>query len=70
MAAPTANTAGTGPIPSVPGRRFGVVNANFEHPSLAAVTQPRAVSRNGNIGLDDNVYQALLQNRIIFWGPR
>ena len=68
MAAPTANTAGTGPIPSVPGRRFGVVNANFEHPSLAAVTQPRAVSRNGNVGLDDNVYQALLQNRIIFLG--
>src|SRR5215207_3551673 len=68
MDAPTANTGGTGPIPSVPGRRFGVVNANFEHPSLAAVMQPRAASRNGNIGLDDNVYQALLQNRIIFLG--
>src|SRR5215213_6575740 len=25
-------------------------------------------SRNGNVGLDDNVYQALLQNRIIFLG--
>ena len=32
------------------------------------MTRPRAVSRNGNIGLDDNVYQALLQNRIIFLG--
>ena len=29
--------------------------------------EPRAASRNG-IGLDDNVYQSLLQNRIIFLG--
>ncbi len=28
----------------------------------------RAQKRNSNIGLDDNVYQALLQNRIIFLG--
>jgi ATP-dependent Clp protease protease subunit len=29
---------------------------------------PRAAARSGNIGMDDNVYQALLQNRIIFLG--
>ncbi|MDN5804565.1 MAG: ATP-dependent Clp protease proteolytic subunit, partial [Microlunatus sp.] len=29
---------------------------------------PRAVGRPGGIGLDDNVYQSLLQNRIIFLG--
>ena len=31
------------------------------------MNEPRAASRN-SIGLDDNVYQALLQNRIIFLG--
>jgi ATP-dependent Clp protease protease subunit len=29
---------------------------------------PRAAGRSGGIGLDDNVYQSLLQNRIIFLG--
>ncbi|HEY5978170.1 MAG TPA: ATP-dependent Clp protease proteolytic subunit [Microlunatus sp.] len=29
---------------------------------------PRAAGRTGGIGLDDNVYQSLLQNRIIFLG--
>jgi ATP-dependent Clp protease protease subunit len=32
------------------------------------VPAPRSAVRAGNIGLDDNVYQALLQNRIIFLG--
>jgi ATP-dependent Clp protease protease subunit len=44
------------------------VNPPFELPLAAGVAQPRAASRNGGIGLDDNVYQALLQNRIIFLG--
>jgi len=43
------------PLRSVAGSRFVPVN------------EPRAASRN-SIGLDDNVYQALLQNRIIFLG--
>lgn len=34
----------------------------------ATVEQPRAAAKNGGFGLDDNVYQALLQNRIIFLG--
>ncbi|WP_041792870.1 ATP-dependent Clp protease proteolytic subunit [Microlunatus phosphovorus] len=29
---------------------------------------PRAAGRAGGVGLDDNVYQSLLQNRIIFLG--
>jgi ATP-dependent Clp protease protease subunit len=37
-------------------------------PDQVGAAWPRAASRNGNIGLDDNVYQALLQNRIIFLG--
>jgi len=41
------------------------VNAHFGYSDNVA--QPRAASRGG-IGLDDNVYQALLQNRIIFLG--
>ena len=52
---------------SVPAGRFVDVNAHSEYPGQAGVVQPRAASRNG-IGLDDNVYQALLQNRIIFLG--
>ena len=32
------------------------------------VRETRAASRAGGVGLDDNVYQALLQNRIIFLG--
>jgi ATP-dependent Clp protease protease subunit len=44
------------------------VNANHGYPQLAGVPGPRAAVRSGNIGLDDNVYQALLQNRIIFLG--
>ena len=47
--------------------RFVLVNATSGHP-LRGVDQPRAASRTGGIGLDDNVYQALLQNRIIFLG--
>ena len=42
-----------------------LVNAHFGYSD--SVAQPRAASRGG-IGLDDNVYQALLQNRIIFLG--
>jgi ATP-dependent Clp protease protease subunit len=47
--------------------RFVLVNATSGYPRSAGVALPRAASRNG-IGLDDNVYQALLQNRIIFLG--
>ncbi len=50
----------------LPGR-FVHVNALSGYP-LRGVDQPRSASRNGGIGLDDNVYQALLQNRIIFLG--
>jgi len=44
------------------------VNANHGYPRAERVPEPRAATRSGNIGLDDNVYQALLQNRIIFLG--
>jgi ATP-dependent Clp protease protease subunit len=53
---------------SVPRGRFVIVNANDGYPHLDNVPGPRAAVRAGNIGLDDNVYQALLQNRIIFLG--
>jgi ATP-dependent Clp protease protease subunit len=43
------------------------VNASFNGPH-AAVPAPRAAARSGGIGLDDNVYQSLLANRIIFLG--
>ena len=43
------------------------MNASFNGP-LAAVAAPRAAARSGGIGLDDNVYQSLLANRIIFLG--
>jgi ATP-dependent Clp protease protease subunit len=65
--APTANNVCGHPGMSVLRGRFVDVNAHSEYPGQAGVVQPRAASRNG-IGLDDNVYQALLQNRIIFLG--
>ena len=43
------------------------MNASFNGPH-AAVPGPRAAGRSGGIGLDDNVYQSLLANRIIFLG--
>jgi ATP-dependent Clp protease protease subunit len=66
-AAPTANNESEDLGMSVLRGRFVDVNAHSEFPLQAGVAQPRAASRNG-IGLDDNVYQALLQNRIIFLG--
>jgi ATP-dependent Clp protease protease subunit len=47
---------------SVSGGRFVVVNAQL------GPLPPRAAGGRNNNGLDDNVYQALLQNRIIFLG--
>jgi ATP-dependent Clp protease protease subunit len=43
------------------------VNAHHPNGSLPDLS-PRAAGRPGGIGLDDNVYQSLLQNRIIFLG--
>ena len=43
------------------------MNAHHPHGSLPGLS-PRAAGRSGGIGLDDNVYQSLLQNRIIFLG--
>jgi ATP-dependent Clp protease, protease subunit len=43
------------------------VNAHHPNGSLPGLS-PRAAGRSGGIGLDDNVYQSLLQNRIIFLG--
>jgi ATP-dependent Clp protease protease subunit len=43
------------------------VNAHHPNGSLPGLS-PRAAGRPGGIGLDDNVYQSLLQNRIIFLG--
>jgi ATP-dependent Clp protease, protease subunit len=43
------------------------VNALHPNGSLPGLS-PRAAGRQGGIGLDDNVYQSLLQNRIIFLG--
>ena len=43
------------------------MNASYNGPQ-AAVPGPRAAGRSGGIGLDDNVYQSLLANRIIFLG--
>ena len=43
------------------------MNAHHPNGSLPGLS-PRAAGRSGGIGLDDNVYQALLQNRIIFLG--
>jgi len=36
--------------------------------AAALPAEPRAAAGRNGIGLDDNVYQALLQNRIIFLG--
>ena len=44
------------------------MNASLNGPSPAAVGSPRAAARSGGVGLDDNVYQSLLANRIIFLG--
>lgn len=43
------------------------MNAHQGNGSLPDMS-PRAAGRQGGIGLDDNVYQSLLQNRIIFLG--
>ena len=43
------------------------MNAHHPNGSLPGLS-PRAAGRPGGIGLDDNVYQSLLQNRIIFLG--
>jgi len=43
------------------------VNAHHPNGSLPGLS-PRAAGRAGGVGLDDNVYQSLLQNRIIFLG--
>jgi ATP-dependent Clp protease protease subunit len=43
------------------------VNAHHPNGSLP-VPGPSAAGKQGGIGLDDNVYQSLLQNRIIFLG--
>ncbi len=43
------------------------MNAHHPNGSLPGLS-PRAAGRSGGIGLDDNVYQSLLQNRIIFLG--
>ena len=43
------------------------MNAHLPNGSLPGLS-PRAAGRSGGIGLDDNVYQSLLQNRIIFLG--
>ena len=73
VAAPTANRAPGTALRSVVRGRFDPVNPHHRNsetavPGLFGAAWPRAASRNGNIGLDDNVYQALLQNRIIFLG--
>jgi ATP-dependent Clp protease protease subunit len=43
------------------------VNAHHPNGSLPDLS-PRAAGRPSGVGLDDNVYQSLLQNRIIFLG--
>ncbi len=43
------------------------MNAHHPNGSLPGLS-PRAAGRAGGVGLDDNVYQSLLQNRIIFLG--
>src|SRR5262245_40096643 len=76
--APTANRPDFPATPNAPRGRFVNVNATPRYPifNQQRVNEPRwatrpdgynAGSRNG-FGLDDNVYQALLQNRIIFLG--
>ena len=65
--APTANTVGNRSVGREPRGRFAPVNAHQGNGSLPGLS-PRAAGRPGGIGLDDNVYQSLLQNRIIFLG--
>ena len=65
--APTANTAGKRSACRVLRGRFIGVNAHHPNGSLPGLS-PRAAGRAGGVGLDDNVYQSLLQNRIIFLG--
>ena len=75
--APTANTTDFPATPETLRGRFINVNPTPRHPIFSASNQPwraqgpsdynAAGSRNG-YGLDDNVYQSLLQNRIIFLG--
>lgn len=65
--APTANTTGKRSARRVRRGRFIGVNAHHPNGSLPGLS-PRAAGRAGGVGLDDNVYQSLLQNRIIFLG--
>ena len=73
--APTANTPDFRATPNTRRGRFSNVNATPRSSLFSAARQPwaagsdayNAAGRNG-FGLDDNVYQALLQNRIIFLG--
>jgi len=73
--APTANTLDFRATPDTRRGRFVNVNATPRSSIFSAAGQPWAAGpdaytsggRNG-FGLDDNVYQALLQNRIIFLG--
>ncbi len=44
------------------------MNANHAYPVTGNEHQIRSAARSGGVGLDDNVYQSLLQNRIIFLG--
>jgi ATP-dependent Clp protease protease subunit len=65
--APSANTAGNPSARRGLRGRFAPVNAHHPNGSLPGLS-PRAAGRPSGIGLDDNVYQSLLQNRIIFLG--
>jgi ATP-dependent Clp protease protease subunit len=74
--APTANTTDFPETPKTLRGRFVNVNATPRSSIFSAFNQPwraqgpsdyNSGGRNG-FGLDDNVYQALLQNRIIFLG--
>ena len=73
--APTANTTDFPATPKTLRGRFVNVNPTPGTGFFSALDQPWAArpsnynsgNRNG-FGLDDNVYQALLQNRIIFLG--
>jgi ATP-dependent Clp protease, protease subunit len=74
--APTANTTDFPATPKTLRGRFVNVNATHRSHIFSTFNQPwqaqgphdyNSGSRNG-FGLDDNVYQSLLQNRIIFLG--
>src|SRR4029450_8919299 len=74
--APTANTTDFPETPMTLRGRFVNVNATPRSPIFNAFDQPwrgpgasgHKPARPNRFGLDDNVYQALLQNRIIFLG--